>query len=200
MGCEKGYHPLDWRLVKAMIWTESGGPTNRAWTSRPIQIGNPGDPGLAALLNGKEGGELIIPPAHRAHLTISSAISSPEMNIRAGVAYLLMRLAKFEVASVPDTRDGGIHEIAVQAGDSFSRIAAKHGTTISVLRAHNPTAVVLRPGQSLKYRKASLRKVIIGWDVATPEAIARLYNVGDPAYATKLRYCLSVMRKNEKER
>lgn len=31
------YRPLDWRLIKAMIWTESGGPDNRAWKRNPMR-------------------------------------------------------------------------------------------------------------------------------------------------------------------
>ncbi|HEX8886193.1 MAG TPA: hypothetical protein VF797_17035 [Noviherbaspirillum sp.] len=64
------YFSLDWRLVKAMVWTESGGPSNRAWTTRPIQIGNPGDPGLRALFSDKEGGSLILPPDLKDRLTL----------------------------------------------------------------------------------------------------------------------------------
>jgi hypothetical protein len=45
-----GFISLDWRLIKAMVWTESGGPGNRAWRSNPMQIGNPGDPGLRAFV------------------------------------------------------------------------------------------------------------------------------------------------------
>lgn len=28
------YKPLDWRLIKAMLWTESGGPNRPAWKSK----------------------------------------------------------------------------------------------------------------------------------------------------------------------
>jgi hypothetical protein len=38
---------LDWKLVKAMVWTETGADS-RKWAVRPMQIGNPGDPGLGA--------------------------------------------------------------------------------------------------------------------------------------------------------
>lgn len=38
------YKPLDWKLIKAMIWTETGA-TVAAWKTRPIQIGNTGDEG-----------------------------------------------------------------------------------------------------------------------------------------------------------
>lgn len=42
---EKPMPILDWKWVKTMIWVESGGPTNSAWTTRPIQIGNKNDKG-----------------------------------------------------------------------------------------------------------------------------------------------------------
>ncbi|WP_130301103.1 MULTISPECIES: hypothetical protein [unclassified Duganella] len=77
-----------------MIWTESGGPDHRAWKRNPMQSGNPGDPGLRALLSGDEGGDLIPPPELAKALTESSVRSTPQMNIRAGTAYLLMRLAR----------------------------------------------------------------------------------------------------------
>ena len=32
--------------------------------------------------------------------------------------------------------------------------------------------------------------------MVTTSAIAKRYNVGDPAYAKKLNYCLAVMRKS----
>ncbi|MFH7811484.1 MULTISPECIES: hypothetical protein [Acetobacter] len=42
------YRPLDWKIIKAMIWVETGGPDNPSWRSRPMQIGNTQDPGLKA--------------------------------------------------------------------------------------------------------------------------------------------------------
>lgn len=71
------YHLLDWRMIKAMVWTESGGPTNRAWNTRPIQIGNPGDPGLRALFSDQEGGPLILPPELKNQLTLATATATP---------------------------------------------------------------------------------------------------------------------------
>lgn len=47
-----GFSKLDWQVVKAVVWVESGGPhkwegsklvANPVWTSRPMQIGNQGD-------------------------------------------------------------------------------------------------------------------------------------------------------------
>ncbi|RJG11538.1 LysM peptidoglycan-binding domain-containing protein [Massilia cavernae] len=191
-----GYTPLDWRMVKAMVWTESGGPTNRAWRNNPIQIGNPGDPGLRALLSPDEGGALVIPPDLAGKLTVASAGASPQMNIRAGVAYLLMRHARFRFATVLDERDAGFYEVLVKPGDSLDKIARANGTTPDILRKYNGGGCVLRPGQKLKYRKAAVRKIIASWNLVTKESIATRYNVGDPEYSRKLGYCLEVMRKS----
>lgn len=192
-----GYIMLDWRLIKAMIWTESGGPDSRAWRNNPIQIGNPGDPGLRALLSDKEGGPLIIPPELKGKLSIASASATPQMNIRAGIAYLLMRLAQYDVGTVPDRDDKKMYEAVVKAGDSLDRIARAGGTTVDTIRRLNPGTAVLRPGQILKYQKAAVQKIIVRWNMAGPLTIATRYNIGDPDYAKKLEYCLAVMRKSK---
>ncbi|MGJ7918169.1 LysM peptidoglycan-binding domain-containing protein [Massilia sp. LXY-6] len=193
------YYFLDWRLVKAMVWTESGGPTNRAWSTRPIQIGNPGDPGLRALFSDKEGGPLILPPDMKDRLTLASATATPQMNIQAGIGYLLMRLAKFGTATVTDATDNKVYEIAAKPGDTFERIARTNRTTVDTLKTLNKNMLTLRPGQTLRFQKASVRKVITRWDPPTPRNIAARYNVGDPDYARKLEYCLSVIRKAQEE-
>lgn len=189
-----GFTSLDWRLIKAMVWTESGGPANRAWRSNPIQIGNPGDPGLRALLSDKEGGTLIIPDEYKGKLTIASVASTPRMNICAGIGYLLMRLASYAIATVQDDRDKKIYEVVVKAGDSVDRIARANSTTIDTIKSLNPGVHTLRAGQTLKYRKAAVRKIIVRWSMASPSTIAGRYNIGDPDYAKKLDYCLAVMR------
>jgi len=136
-----GYRLLDWQLIKAMVWVESGAGS-AAWKTRPMQIGVPGDPGLASLLSGKEGSDLILPPAWKAQLTVASVRTTP-----------------------------------------------------AVLKKLNPTANVLRPGQVLKYQKAAVQRVIVGWQVITSALIQRRYNGdGDPKYAEKLDYVLRVLR------
>jgi hypothetical protein len=190
-----GYRSLDWRLIKAMVWTESGGPNSRAWRDNPIQIGNPGDPGLSALFSGREEGELIIPPELRNRLTIGTVKMSPQMNISAGIAYLLMRHASYGFATVQDEQDNTTYDVLVKAGDTLEKIAKLNGTTVDTIRKCSTGALVLRPGQSLRYQKASIQKVITRWASANTTSIARLYNVGDPAYAKKLTYCLSIMQK-----
>lgn len=90
-----GYVHLDWQIIKAMLWVESG-PHKTEWNSKPMQIGVVGDPGLHSLLYGQEGGDLILPPAWRSKLTVGSVRTIPAHNIRAGIGYLLMRMASFE--------------------------------------------------------------------------------------------------------
>ena len=41
--------PLDWRLFKAQLLIESGGPKGRVWKGRVMQIDNSGDPGLSVV-------------------------------------------------------------------------------------------------------------------------------------------------------
>jgi hypothetical protein len=194
-----GYVPLDWKFIKAMVWTESGGPDSRAWRDNPIQIGNPGDPGLTSLFSRNEGGELVIPPELQARLTIASTRTSPQMNIGAGVAYLLMRHAAYGFATVLDERDKASYDVVVKAGDTLEKIARSNGTTVDTLKKCNSKTSALHPGQSLKYQKASIQKIITRWSAINPTSIARLYNVGDPAYAKKVTYCLSVMQKAKQQ-
>ena len=189
-----GFPGLDWHLVKAMVWTESGGPQTTAWTTRPMQIGNAGDPGLAALLSAKEGGDLILTPAIKTALQGGTA--TPELNIKAGVAYLLMRAAIFAHKSILDPTDQKITEVVVKPGDSIDKIARQNGSTPDAIKALNPgAAVMLKPGQKLRVQKASIQQVITGWQPITTDFAAKRYNSGDPAYRQKLDYCLSIMAK-----
>lgn len=187
------YRPLNWRLIKAMIWTESGGPDNRAWRRNPMQIGNPGDPGLRALLSKDEGGTLILPPSVAKGLSESSALTSPLMNIRAGTGYLLMRMARFGIANVVD-ETAVVSVVEVRRGDTFSKIAHDNGSTVGTLKMLNQGILTLSPGEAIKCQKASMRKIIVGWELITTAHIASRYNVGDPTYAKKLNYCLAAMK------
>ncbi|WP_310003150.1 hypothetical protein [Caballeronia sp. LZ043] len=78
-----GFFSLDWRLIKAMVWVETGADSPE-WNVKPVQIGVPGDPGLKSLLSAEEGGDLILPPLWRGRLTIATVRSSPVHNIRVG--------------------------------------------------------------------------------------------------------------------
>ena len=159
-----------------------------------MQIGNAGDPGLKALLGTIEGGDVVMPPALRLKLTTAN-VSTPAMNIRAGIGYILMRAASFEHVTEFDAGDPSIHEVTVKSGDSLTKIAATEGTTVETLSRLNPSAVaMIKPGQVLKYRKASIKKVVKAWSSITTALIAQRYNTvkGDPAYQKKLDYCLSL--------
>lgn len=190
-----GYRQLDWLLIKAMLWTESGA-SSPEWSIKPMQIGVPGDPGLTSFLSGREGGELIMPPRWQGRLTVGTVRSTPTHNIRAGIGYLLMRMANFEFQSVLASDNKAILEVAVKPGDSLATIAKAQGSTTEIMKKLNPTSAMLRPGQSLRFQKGSVQRIITGWRQITTAQIARRYNGGrDPRYAEKLDYALSLLRK-----
>lgn len=190
-----GYRQLDWLLIKAMLWTESGAASSE-WRSKPMQIGVTGDPGLASLLSREQGGELILPPKWQGRLTTGTVRSIPAHNIRAGIGYLLMRMANFEFQSVLAADAKTIHEVTVKRGDSLAMIAKAQGSTPEIMKKLNPTIAVLRPGEILKFQKGTVQRVITGWRQITTDQIARRYNGGgDPRYAKKLEYALSLLRK-----
>lgn len=191
-----GYIPLDWQFIKAMLWVETGAD-HPQWNSRPMQIGVAGDPGLTSFLSGNEGGDLILPPIWKGPLTTTLVRTTPAYNICAGVGYLLMRMANFEYRSVPGA-DSDIYEVAVKSGDSLEKIARAQASTIDMLKKLNPAVTVLRPGQTLKYTKASVRKVIASWRHISTTSIAQRYNGGgDLNYAKKLDYALSLVREKK---
>ncbi|WP_313624518.1 LysM domain-containing protein [Achromobacter sp.] len=189
-----GYVQLDWQFIKAILWVESGA-ANADWKNRPMRIGVPGDPGLSSLLSGNEGGNLILPAAWKGKLTVSSARAIPTHNIRAGIGYLLMKMGQYEYRSVPDA-DSKIYEVVVKAGDSLEKIAKAQGSTVDTMKALNPTASILRPGQVLKYRMASVRRVITGWRKISTALMAARYNGGgDNNYEMKLNHALNLLSK-----
>ena len=87
------YHPVEFRFIKAMIWTETGA-TAEQWNKKPMQIGNPGDPGLKDILTSRQG-KLILPLNYQQLLTASNVVTIPLFNIVAGVGYLLKMFAHF---------------------------------------------------------------------------------------------------------
>jgi hypothetical protein len=191
-----GYISLDWQLIKAMLWVETGA-NHPQWNSRPMQIGVAGDPGLMSFLSDNEGGNLMLPLVWKGRLTMTLVRTTPAYNICAGIGYLLMRLANFEYRSLPGA-DSEIYEISVKSGDSLDKIAKTQGSTIDTLKKLNPAVTVLHPGQILKYRKASVQRVIASWRHISTTSIAQRYNGGgDPNYAKKLDYALSLVREGK---
>lgn len=179
--------PLDWALVKAMIWVESGGPTNASWKARVMQIGNKQDLALPVLKEGKENSLIVMDENFKSSL---SQINTPRVNIKAGVAYLINRLAKGDIKSLRSPSDKSLkpHTYEVVPGDSLSKIATKKGTTMKELKARNPGVAGLKPGQTLKYYKASNERVILGWRIASISMVSQRYNGGDANYSKKLTY------------
>ncbi|SCX56730.1 LysM domain-containing protein [Variovorax sp. EL159] len=189
-----GYVPLDWKMVKAILWVETGAKRAQ-WKTRPMQIGNTGDPGLQALLGNSDGGELILPPSYRRSLSIDGVRRTPIHNIRAGIGYLLLRMTNFSFQSVLDA-DTRTYDVAVRSGDNLSSIARAQGSTPEVMKKLNPSAHVLRPGDVLRYQKASIQRVITGWKPITASGVAAYYNAGgDAVYAKKLSYALAAVRR-----
>lgn len=187
------YVPPDWRFIKSMLWVESGA-ANAQWRIKPMQIGVAGDPGLAAFLSGDEGGDLILPPIWQGRLTMDSARTMPAHNIRAGIGYLLMRMAYFEHQEVAAV-NSVVYEATVKPGDSLSKIARQNETTVGMLQRMNANTAVLRTGQKLLFKKASVQRVITGWRPLTSQlALTRYNGEGDPHYARKLDHAMTVVR------
>ena len=182
---------VDWLLLKAMLWTESGGPTNSAWNTRPLQIGNTGDPAFAVLKNGAEGSDLIMSDDLKKSIA-SGSINTPEVNIKAGITYLYTRMTVTNIVSVRDLKDSKEYEYTVVAGDNLEKISKKVHTTIFELRRLNPkSSGVLKIGQKLKYIKAQMKRSIISWREFSANVVADRYNGGgDINYAAKLTYIL----------
>jgi hypothetical protein len=193
----KGYAQVDWKLIKAMLWTESGGPSNAAWKGRVLQIGNAGDKGWAAL-KAKEGAFSLVAPKDIADNPQLLKVETAKDNIRAAVAYLFTRMCISDIQRVDDPKDKRIYEYKFEASDkNFSEISKKLGTIPEVLMAMNPGKErALRAGLILKYVKAEKKRVITGWLPFTTIKVAERYNGGgDPAYSAKLDYVMSLFGK-----
>jgi len=190
-----GFKALDWQLIKAMTWVETGAQSSE-WTKKPMQIGVANDPGLSSLLSGKEGGEVVLPPAWVKEIGLASVRTNPAHNIKAGVGYLMMRMAYFENKSMIVTPLLP-YEVIVKPGESLESIARREGSTVDILKELNPDArKMIFPKQKLKVRKGSIQKVISGWREITTVTVAQRYNGGgDPKYREKLDYALSAVRK-----
>jgi hypothetical protein len=191
-----GYVKVDWLHVKAMIWTESGGPTNASWKARAMQIGNSGDKGWAAI-KAKEGAFPLVAPSDIASDPAKALdIQKPKDNIRAGIAYLFTRMCLSDIKVIKSA--GPPKEYIFQKGDtSFSSIAKKLKTVPEVLVEMNPgKETKLNVGMKLAYVEAEKKRVIIGWTAFSTANIAINYNGGgDKNYGAKLDYVWGLFKK-----
>lgn len=196
----QGYTLVDWKLIKAMLWSESGGPTNASWMTRPMQIGNKGDKGLAALklglkgFQGSEGTDIIMSAKLKKDLEAGN-INTPTLNVRAGIAYIFSRMARSEVQSIVENPSAPPLTHVVAANENLDVIAGKVGSTLEVMRQLNGTKV-LHVGDKVLYRKAKPGRVITGWREFTTQGIADRYNVtGDACYKQKLDHVLELFKR-----
>ena len=191
------FRSLDWRYIKAMLWTESGAK-DKAWDSRPMQFGNRGDKGKVELLSPdpikKIEYELIVPKKYRTNLDTGAH------NIHQGVAYLFKKLANFDFKLIYDP-DPTTYFITVKQGDTLAKIAKANNTDIEILKNMNPEVVNplnLKPNMKLKYRKGARKRVITGWKDISTMSTAKNYNGnGDPTYCARLNYVLQLLRKDK---
>lgn len=189
-----GYVPVDYKLILSMIWVESGGPLRAAWMGRVMQIGNSGDPGLAALKKREGAAKQIVrgDTLAVADRSESKDINTPATNIQLGIAYLFVRMAQTEVATLYDAGDTSLHEYKVQPGDNAAKIADREGTTIDEIRTSSTgikDIAKLHAGDVVHFRKATIGIQITGWLTFDEDTIASRYNGGgDSRYAEKLRY------------
>lgn len=192
-----GFKKVDWQLPKAMLWTESGGPKNKSWRTRPLQIGNPGDPAYEVIKNGREGSSVIMSASLKSDVAHGN-INEPILNIRVAIAYLMTRMAKYETKSVIDPTDPKPFTYKVESGDNgLAVIARKVGSTTETLQKLNPGKKVLHVGDVIQCQKASLQTVIAGWRTFDTKTVAERYNGGgDPKYADKLDYVLSLLKRS----
>ncbi len=160
---------LDWHIIKALMWVETGAWIPE-WKSQPMQIGNPGDPGLNQILNTKSG-RLLLPPEY-ARLTAAEAIIDPIANIKAGAGYFLWVFAHFGYIDSPPTTQSSVPP-AVRKPDA----------------AH-----MARQRQS-PHHYVPKQKIyaITGWKPISLEYVAAHYNGGDGNYLDKLQFAHGVI-------
>jgi hypothetical protein len=178
---------VDWRIFKAQIWTESGA-SSPAWLTRPMQIGNAGDPGYATMRDHREHADAIMSDQVKAALDGGDSINNPKLNIQVGLAYAYMKLSDYDTV----VTDKQIRTYSVVRGDALERIAHTLGTTQKNLIDLNPQAANgLRVGQKLSYQSAEIRPV--GCMVNAARLQTYYNGNGDPNYAEKITYCLQII-------
>ncbi|MFG6447421.1 LysM peptidoglycan-binding domain-containing protein [Roseateles sp. BYS180W] len=181
---------LDWHLIRAMLWTETGAK-HPQWRTKPMQIGVVGDAGMGVVLAGAENVGLVADAELRANLSAETVRHQPEANIRAGLIYLLNRMCE---AKSFEEADGAVSEHQVQKGETFDRIGKQVGCSAQWLLKLNGQNARLAVGQVVKVQATRRGRRITAWKAFTPENLQDRYNGnGDERYAKKLRYCLGVM-------
>lgn len=202
-----GVNKLDWKIFKALLWVESGGPEkwegkklvpNKTWTTRPMQIGNPFDAGYPALVHGEGASDIIM--ADDLKRRLSEAKVNPELNIRAGIAYLMTRLSYSDFKTFYDDPSSPVKDYAVLHNTSAESLARHLETNVAALQKLNSSLDLKKPivkGTKVRYQKKVTKRVITGWRGATPQMLYSRYNIGDENYAAKIEYALGVIHSME---
>jgi hypothetical protein len=193
---KSGYIGPPWQLIKAMIWTEGGGPGfGDEWRLRPMQIGvvirGKQDPGIFDVI--KPSTAIVVPPDIFRGFSVDGIRTNAEANIQAGLALLHLKLASFSHRPTSTT--------------SAAAIPAKHQGKLnnpsSVLSTATQTATSLETTPSplskshLPQRKTE--RYISAWAPFCPVILYQRYNIGDAAYASKIEYCLSLIHQGNNE-
>lgn len=199
--CKPGFFiapSIDKKLIKAIICTETGpAARNRAWDTRPMQIGNIGDLGINDVLSTDgftgENIKLILPEQYR-YLSYENIRKQPKENIIAGTAYLLLRACTF--ATINLIEEGKPLEVPVTKElNNYERIAKATESTVETIRLLNPRTnpSALRIGQKLLYLKSFKKRVIYSIERLDFNCVSSVYNVnGDASYKDKLEFFFNI--------
>jgi hypothetical protein len=202
-----GYSEPDWKLVKAMLWTESGA-TNPAWSTAPMQAGMAGDTGLPDILPPNDHSKLILPPSYATTLTIQNVPKNPTYNIMAGVGILLKHAAKFGYVAVLDAavpqlslppRTIGVQSLLesleIKSPWSTAPFFSLGGSYSPVLITQPTPRVASHAAPHAKHPPKPKKKLgITGWRTIDSSSVAALYNGGgDATYTDKIKFVLTLM-------
>ena len=193
------YKLLDWRIIKAIVWTEvMGGPDTAAWKTRPMQIGNAGDDGWETLTetisldaNQIAKARLIAPPDLKTQM-IKFGRNDARTNLRAGTYWLCYKAVAFHYVRVNDSMEDRTYALGKR--ESPSTIASKLQTTPTVIVQDSKLApqqvYKLQAGHNLHYHKAHMEWQVSSW--SGWESAVNAYNgvgngAGDDRYMEKFR-------------
>ena len=171
---KQGFSRLDWMMVKAQAWVETGA-NDPAWHGNVLQIGKHGDPGLHDFMT-LPNARLVLPPQYKPFLSVAAAQTVPLYSIRAGVGYLLYRMAYF----------GLVNQTSPEPP-----LPVQEWKPPETGGASNTPPQPRRP-------PPMPRKVlgITGWRPITLQAIAARYNAGgDGNYYGKLAHAFDIVVK-----
>jgi hypothetical protein len=220
---DPNFKPLDWCVVKAMLWTEvKAGPTGDEpqWNKYPLQIGRfPKDDGASVVRNGQENSDLVTSPAFRKE--IQTDITGKN-NIKAGIAYLytvgLRGKVEWNNNKVDDKQ---ILSASVEKNEGLDALAKRVGTTsknilqntlyltdnkgqIVLDKDKNPvklddkTSKRLQPGSIINYQKAHSEREIKG-TIDWKTAIYDYNGGGDSEYMPKVSRAYQIILSREKK-